>query len=197
MDDVTPHDDLSLRHLIRADLQATTHQSFGSRSPARFWLRVVAKTLLSSNVRAVIVYRLGHRLAQKGFLPLALLLRTYGIRTSGAELNPLASIGPGLYVAHSVGVGVGAYVVIGSNCRLHLGSVIGPQPHGSGEPQYTVIGNDVYIGTHAVVLGGVTIGDGASIGPNAVVMRDVAPYEVIVASPARTVGQRNPDDIRT
>ena len=186
-----PSDELSFLRLVRADIEATTHPNFRLYSNARFWSRSIAKLLVSPNVRVVITYRIGHWLAQHGLLPLALILRTRGIRKSGAELNPLATIGPGLYLAHSVGVGVGAYVEIGANCTLHLGSVIGPQTHGDRTgPQRTVIGNDVFIGTHAVIVGGVTIGDGAVIGANAVVMRDVEPYSVVSSSPARTVGQR-------
>ncbi|MFN2560833.1 MAG: serine O-acetyltransferase [Jatrophihabitans sp.] len=186
-----PSDELSLLKLVRADIEATTHPNFRRYSTGRFWRRAFFKLLFSPNVRVVITYRVGHWLAQHGLLPVALILRTHGIRKSGAELNPLAKIGPGLYLAHSVGVGVGAYVEIGANCTLHLGSVIGPQTHGGGGPQRTVIGDDVFIGTHAVVVGGVTIGDGAVIGANAVVMRDVEPYTVVSASPARTVGQRS------
>ena len=178
----------SLLQLIRSDIEITTHQNFRLYSTARFWSRAIVKLLLSPNVRVVIVYRIGHWLTKRGLLPLGLILRTWGIRMSGAELNPLAEIGPGLYLAHGVGVGVGAYVRIGKNCRLHLGSVIGPQPMGAEKPAYTVIGDNVQIGTHAVIIGGVTIGDGAIIGANAVVLRDVEPYTVVSASPARTVG---------
>lgn len=180
--------------LLRADIEATTHANFRARSPLRFWGRALTKALVSPNVRAVVIYRMAQAVTRKGYLPLGLLLRARSMRTTGAEINPLASIGPGLYLAHSVGVGIGAYVVIGSNCRIHLGVVIGPQTMDHSGPEYTVIGNDVFIGTHAVIVGGVTIGDGAVIGANALVVRDVAPYTVVSASPARVVGSREPTD---
>ncbi|WP_375000993.1 serine O-acetyltransferase [Aeromicrobium sp. CTD01-1L150] len=186
-------DDLPLLTLLRADLEATTHPNFRLYSPARFWSRAVLKTIFSANVRAVVAYRIARKLARQGFLPLALLMRSRTIRVSGAELNPLASIGPGLYLAHSVGVGIGARVVIGSRCKIHLGVVVGPQPMDQSEPHYTVIGDDVFIGTHAVIVGGVTIGDGAVIGANALVARDVAPYTIVSSAPARVVGTRDPD----
>jgi serine O-acetyltransferase len=187
---------LSLAQLIRSDIEVTTHQNFRLYSTAHYWARAVVKLLLSPNVRVVIVYRIAHWLTKRGLLPLGLILRARGIRMSGAELNPLAEIGPGLYLAHGVGVGIGAYVRIGKNCRLHLGSVIGPQPMGAETPQYTVIGDNVQIGTHAVIIGGVTIGDGAIIGANAVVMRDVEPYTVVSAAPARAVGTYAPPPLR-
>ena len=183
--------ELSFWRLVRADIEATTHQNFRLYSNTRFWLRAIAKLIVSANVRVVLVYRIAHVLAgHKWGLPLALLLREYGIKSSGAEINPLAVIGPGLYLAHSVGVGIGAHVRIGANCRLHLGTVLGPQRDETAAPQPVVVGDDVILGTHAVVMGGVTIGDGAVIGANAVVMRDVEPRTVVSAAPARSVGTR-------
>lgn len=185
-------DELTFLQLVRADIEATTHENFRTYySPARFWARAVVKLIVSANVRVVVMYRIGHVLAGKGLLPLALLIRSRGIKSSGAELNPLATVGPGLYLAHSVGAGFGAFVTIGRNCTLHLGSVIGVQPLDTGgERRHTVIGNDVFVGTHAVIVGGVTIGDGAVIGANAVVVRDVEAYTVISAAPARAVWKR-------
>jgi serine O-acetyltransferase len=189
---VTPDwpDEPSMWQLIRADIEVTTHQNFRKFSNRYFWMRAVAKFLLSPNVRVVVLFRISHALARRGWLPLAFVLRTRGIKISGAELHPLAIVGPGLYLAHGIGSGIGAYCRIGKNCRLHLGSVIGPQPMGAEAPKYVTIGDNVQIGTHAVVIGGVTIGDGAIIGANAIVVRDVEPYTVVSASPARVVGTR-------
>lgn len=187
----------TLRSLIEADVRAATVNPLVAEARGlSFWVRVIAKCVLSPNIRVVVIYRLAHAFAVRGKLAPALLLRARGIRVSGAEINPLATIGPGLYLAHAVGVGIGAYVVIGEGCRIHLGAVIGPQQHGQDAPQQTVIGDGVYIGTHAVILGGVTIGNGATIGANAVVSRDVPEYGVVVAAPSRLVGQRQPDASR-
>jgi virginiamycin A acetyltransferase len=62
------------------------------------------------------------------------------------------------------------------------------------QPGDTVIGNDVWIGREAMVLPGVTIGDGAVIGARSVVTRDVEPYQIVAGNPARTVRQRFSDD---
>jgi len=80
-------------------------------------------------------------------------------------------------------------VRIGANCRLHLGTVLGPQ-RDENAPLPVIVGDNVILGTHAVVMGGVTIGDGAVIGANAVVTRDVETNAVISAAPARAVGVR-------
>jgi serine O-acetyltransferase len=184
------------RALMRSDIIAA-NPNLAGRTGFAFWSRALAKTLIAGNVRVVLMYRVAHKLAgKKGGLPFALLLRQRGVRISGAELNPLAEVGPGLYFPHSVGAGFGAWVRIGANCRIHNGAIIGPQPQGHIEPQYVTIGDDVYIGTNAVIVGGVTIGDGASIGANATVVRDVEPYAVVAASPGRVVGKRDPSDVR-
>ena len=59
----------------------------------------------------------------------------------------------------------------------------------------TIVGNDVWIGMDAVVMPGITVGHGAVIGTRAVVARDVAPYEIVVGNPARSVKRRFSDDI--
>lgn len=59
----------------------------------------------------------------------------------------------------------------------------------------TTVGNDVWIGTKATIMPGVTIGDGAIIGAHAVVAKDVPPYSVVAGNPGRMVKQRFPDDI--
>jgi len=184
------------RALMRSDIIAA-NPNLARRTGFAFWSRALAKALIAGNVRVVLMYRVAHKLAgKKGMLPLAMLLRQRGIRISGAELNPLAEVGPGLYFPHAVGAGFGAWVRIGRNCRIHNGAIIGPQPQGHVEPKYVTIGDDVYIGTNAVIVGGVTIGDGASIGANATVVRDVEPYAVVAASPGRVVGKRDPSDAR-
>ena len=188
--------DLSFWQVVKADLAATTHTNFRTHySPARFWLRAAAKFATSRGVRVVLIYRISHALAKHRMLPIALLLRQWGLNSAGAELNPLATVGPGLYLPHSIGTGVGPWVTIGANCTLQAGATIGPQPFAGdrGEPKFTVLGDGVYVGVHAVIIGGVNVGDGAVIGANAVVVRDVEPYAVISASPGRAVGTRRRD----
>jgi serine O-acetyltransferase len=189
--------EMSFWRVVKADLAATTHENYRTHySPAHFWLRAVTKFVTSPAVRVVFLYRTAHVLAKHRMLPIALLLRQWGINSAGAELNPLATVGPGLYLPHSIGTGVGPWVKIGANCTLQAGAAIGPQPFGGdrGKPKFTVLGDGVYVGLHAVVIGGVTVGDGAVIGANAVVMRDVEPYAVISASPGRAVGTRQKGD---
>jgi serine O-acetyltransferase len=188
---------LSLLSVIRADVEATTHPNYRLYSNRVFWTRVLGKLLINPNVRAVVTFRISHALAERGLLPLAMLLRARALRRSGAEIHPLASIGPGLHLVHSSGVVIGTYAVIGKNCRVHQGVTIGP-PRGAtgGGSDLATIGDDVSFGAGAVVMAGVSIGDGAVIGANAVVTKDVGPYEIVAGVPAKVVGHRKPDDPR-
>lgn len=92
-----------------------------------------------------------------------------------------AVIGPGLFVSHGQGTILSAER-IGANLQVHQGVTVGWDYRGDRRP---VIGDDVFIGAGAKVLGAITVGDGARIGANAVVMCDVPAGATAVGIPAR------------
>jgi serine O-acetyltransferase len=94
------------------------------------------------------------------------------------------SIGPGLFISHGQGSVLSAER-IGANLQIHQGVTVGWDYRGDRRP---IIGDGVFIGAGAKVLGAVTVGDGARIGANAVVMCDVPPGATAVGVPARIVG---------
>jgi serine O-acetyltransferase len=97
------------------------------------------------------------------------------------EIPSTVSIGSGTKFVHNgLGVVVHSNAKIGSNCRIYQNVTIGGR-HNRGCP---VIGDNVFIGAGACVLGGVTIGDGAMIGANAVVITDVPAKTVVGGVPA-------------
>jgi serine O-acetyltransferase len=174
--------------VVRADIEATTHANYRLYSNAQFWTRALGKALLSPNVRAVITFRIAHFLAQRRLVPLAMWLRGRAVSKSGADIHPLATIGPGLFLPHSAGIVIGPDVVVGARVRLYQGVTLGEPVHqGAGVWAAPHVGDDVVIGAHAVVLGAVTIGDGAVVGANSVVTADVAPGTVVAGVPARPV----------
>lgn len=177
-----------LLQLMRADVEAATHPNFRLYSDAVFWRRALAKLAVSPNVRAVLTYRVAHVLARRGLLPVALLLRGRALRRSGAEIHPLASIGPGLFLVHSSGIVIGPEAVVGARLRIHQGATIGGPVHlGAGEWAAATVGDDVTIGAHAVLLGTIKVGDRAQIGANSVVLDDVPADTTVVGAPARPV----------
>ncbi len=90
------------------------------------------------------------------------------------------SIGPGFYIAHGHSVGISRGVTFGARCRINQMVTIGWDA-GGGAPQ---IGDDVTIFVGAVLIGGITIGEGSVIAANAVVTKDVPPHHVARGIPA-------------
>ncbi|MGD0882531.1 MAG: serine O-acetyltransferase [Acidimicrobiales bacterium] len=149
-----------LRHMTAAWDQPTSRVLFGS----------LVRLPLYPRIGAVITYRAASWCWHHGLRPLALWLQASSIRSAGIEIHPAARFGPGLSIAHTVGIVIGHEVVAGDNLVVYQGVTLGHTGTGPGQPQ---IGDNVRIGAGAKVLGPVTIGDGAWIGANAVVLADV------------------------
>jgi serine O-acetyltransferase len=117
-----------------------------------------------------------------------LALHRYSIRY-GIDISRDARIGAGLYIGHFGGIVVNEAVRIGDNCNLSHGVTLGRINRGdrTGCP---TIGNDVYIGPGAKILGGVHVGDRSAVGANAVVIEDVPPDTAVGGVPARVLSRQ-------
>lgn len=104
----------------------------------------------------------------------------------GISLPIETEVGPGFYIGHYGGIVINGRATIGQNCNLSQGVTIGQTNRGirKGVPS---IGNSVYIGPGAKIIGGISIGDFAAIGANAVVTRDIPKNGVAVGIPARVI----------
>ena len=138
--------------------------------PWRVLVGALVRWPLYPRLGAVLSYRAAAWCWGHGLRPLALLVQSSSIRSTGAEIHPAARLGPGLAIIHTVGIVVGHEVVAGANLVLYQGVTLGHSGSGTGQPR---IGDNVRIGAGAKVLGPVTIGDGARVGVNAVVLGDV------------------------
>jgi serine O-acetyltransferase len=100
----------------------------------------------------------------------------------GFDISPAASIGPGFYLGHFGGVVISPYAVIGSNVNIAQGVTIGSTSTGPriGAP---TLEDRVWIGTNAVLVGKITIGSEALIGPGAYVTFDVPSKAVVLGNP--------------
>lgn len=104
------------------------------------------------------------------------------------------TIGDNTYLGHSVHVHALAPVRIGSRCVLADGVLLNSGDHARADRHDVIptgpitVGDDVFIGQHAIVLGGVRIGDGATVAAGAVVTRDVGAGAVVAGVPARVMG---------
>ena len=110
-------------------------------------------------------------------------------RKYGLEISPEAQIGEGIYLGHPYNITVGEGVIIGSNVNLHKGCTIGRTNRGNtGSP---VIGDCVFIGINATVVGNVRIGNDVLIAPNSYVNTDVPDHSVVVGNPAVVHSKEN------
>lgn len=108
----------------------------------------------------------------------------------GIDISANADIGPGLYIGHFGGIFL--HGDMGSHCSVGQGVTIGYKGGGK-STRPPVIGNDVYIGTSAVIIGAITVGDGAVIGANTTVVKDVPPGYTVVSAPARMIPPSDSD----
>lgn len=117
-----------------------------------------------------------------------LLIRWYRFMFSkwenkrGLEISYSTQIGKGLYLGHAYNITINPKSVIGENCNIHKGVTIGRENRGSrmGAP---TIGNNVWIGVNATVVGNITVGNNVLIAPNSYVNCDIPSHSVVFGNP--------------
>jgi serine O-acetyltransferase len=137
-------------------------------------------------VHALLVHRVAHAL-ESGGVPLVPRSMAYVSRTlTGIEIHPAASIGDGFFIDHGMGVVIGETALIGDDVTLYQGVTLGGTGFATGKRHPTVQDN-VTIGSGAKLLGPITVGHGAKIGANSVVIHDVPPNSTVVGNPGHPV----------
>lgn len=175
--------------LYREDLQVWKQTGFlggasNPHSPVTF-IEGLKLTWNYPSLRATFIYRLSHWCHRRRIRVIPGILWRMNIRRFGLDIVPAVPIGPGLYIPHPVGTVVMARG-LGRNVSLITAITIGMR----NTHEFPLIGNNVTIGAGARVLGGIVVGDGASIGANAVVIDDVPPGVTVVGIPARPVPRK-------
>jgi serine O-acetyltransferase len=127
-----------------------------------------------------------NRLWRWGFRWLARWLAHWGRWLTGIEIHPGASIGRRVFIDHGMGIVIGETAEIGDDCTLYHGVTLGGTSWKAGK-RHPTLGKGVVIGAGAKVLGPILVGDGAKIGSNAVVVRDVPASATAVGVPARVL----------
>ena len=105
---------------------------------------------------------------------------------TGIEIHPAARVGDALFIDHGMGVVIGETAEVGANVTVYQGVTLGGTGFATGKRHPTVQDN-VTIGSGAKLLGPITIGHGAKIGANAVVIHDVPPHSTVVGNPGHPV----------
>jgi serine O-acetyltransferase len=145
------------------------------------------KVLATDGTCAMVLYRLMQWARRYRLTPLEMVFNKLNAVFCNCIIGRGAQFGPGLVLIHSTGTVINGAVRGG--CRVHLEHqvTIGAERRAS-----PLIGDDVFIGAGAKVIGAVTIGDRARVGANAVVVHDVPADTTVVGIPARVVRRRDP-----
>lgn len=153
------------------------------------WLSIfqIWKKCFSPNLHFIYLFRKCQKYHQTPILGVfwKLILRHYQIKY-GFQIYPETEIGEGFYLGHWGALVINPKTKIGRNCNIAQGVTIGQANRGKniGVP---TIGNEVWIGANAVIVGGIHIGDDVLIAPNAYVNTDVPSHSVVMGNPATII----------
>ena len=137
-------------------------------------------------IHAIMLHRLNHRLWNWNLKWPARFLSAIGRWLTGIEIHPGATIGRRFFIDHGMGVVIGETAVIGDDCTLYHGVTLGGTSWQKGK-RHPTLGNNVVIGAGAKVLGPILVNDGARIGSNTVVLKEVPADATVVGVPGRMV----------
>ncbi len=168
--------------LVLSDLRAKAQWCYESRG-----FGALVKVLLTDGTPAMIWYRLMQGARRWRLAPLEMFFNRMNTICCGCIIGRGAEFGPGFVLVHSIGVVINGSVRGGAGIKIEHQVTIGAEKRASPK-----IGNDVFIGAGAKVIGPVEIGDGAKVGANAVVVHDVPAFATVVGIPARVVRTGGP-----
>ena len=141
-------------------------------------------------LHAVLVHRLAHWFWRARLRWLGRFVSHLGRWLTGIEIHPGASIGRRFFIDHGMGVVIGETAQIGDDCTLYHGVTLGGTTWNKGK-RHPTLEDNVVIGAGAKVLGPITVGSGAHIGSNAVVVKDVPPGATAIGIPARILEKQS------
>ncbi len=114
---------------------------------------------------------------------------------TGIEIHPGATLGHGVFIDHGMGVVIGETTEIGDHCTIYQGVTLGGTSLVKGSKRHPTLESRVVVGAGAKVLGPFTVGEGAKIGSNAVVVKAVPPGATVIGIPARIVDEQYADSM--
>ncbi len=141
-------------------------------------------------LHALWFHRTSHFLWRHKFWFLARLNSQIGRFLTNIEIHPGAKIGRRFFIDHGAGVVIGETAEIGEDVLMYQGVVLGGTSLEK-KKRHPTLGNNVVMGTGAIALGDITIGDGARVGASSVVVKSVPPGATVVGIPARVVADRH------
>lgn len=170
---------------IKEDIQVVFDRDPAARSSL--------ETLVACpGLHAILLHRMNNWFWRKNLFLIARITAHFSRFITGVEIHPGASIGRRFFIDHGMGIVIGETAEIGDDCSIYHGVTLGGTTWNKGK-RHPTLKNDVVIGAGAKVLGPVTLHDGARVGSNAVVVKDVPDGATVVGIPghivARAVGE--------
>ena len=169
---------------IRKDLDSVLERDPAARSRLEVFL-------VYSGLHAIWAHRITHWLWIHDFNFLGRWFSQIARNLTGVEIHPGATIGPGFFIDHGMGVVIGETAEIGADVTLYHGVTLGGTSLEKGK-RHPTIGDRAVIGAGAKVLGAITIGEDSRIGANAVVVKSVPANSVVVGVPGQIVQRSQP-----
>jgi len=136
-------------------------------------------------LHAVWLHRVSHFFWNLGLKWIARFLSMFSRLITGIEIHPGAKIGRRVFLDHGLGIVIGETTEIGDDCTIYQGVTLGGTSLYKGVKRHPTLGKGVVVSAGAKVLGGFTVGDGARIGSNAVVLKEIPAGATAVGIPAR------------
>lgn len=161
------------------------------RDPAA---RSVLETVFTCpGFQAILFHRLNHWLWQKKLYLLARMTAHIARFMTGIEIHPGAVIGNRFFIDHGMGIVIGETAEIGDDVSIYHGVTLGGTTWNKGK-RHPTLKDNVVIGAGAKVLGPITVSEGARIGCNAVVVKDVPADATVVGVPGHVIVNKDPED---
>jgi serine O-acetyltransferase len=166
---------------IKSDLSIV----FDRDPAARSYLEIL---IAYPGVHAILIHRLAHKIWNIKLYFIARLISHLARIFTGIEIHPGAVIGNRFFIDHGSGVVIGETAIIGDDCTIYHGVTLGGTFWNQGK-RHPTLENRVVVGAGAKILGPITIANGAKIGSNAVVVKDIPSNATAVGIPARIVNE--------
>jgi serine O-acetyltransferase len=139
-----------------------------------------------AGVQALLAHRVAHAMRDAGIPVVPRVIAYLSRAVTGVEIHPAAKIGGEFFIDHGSGVVIGETAEIGERVTLYQGVTLGGTGLQPGK-RHPTLGDNVTVGSGAKLLGPISVGDGAKIGANTVVIEDVPPASTVVGNPGHPV----------
>lgn len=146
----------------------------------------IIEVFLYPSFKVKLYYKISHFLYKRKRFLIARIISEKAKRKTGIEIHPGATIGKNLFIDHGMGVVIGETCIIGDNVTLFHGVTLGGTGKEKGK-RHPTIGNNVFIGSGAKILGNITIGNNVKIGANSIILESIPDNVTVVGIPGKII----------